>query len=177
MVPTPSWIAVGYVARTHGVRGSLWLHWHDAGTPLADFPSVLQLTLPSGQIQEHEVTAHRLHKGGTLVDLKRVITMDAAQALKGASVAVREQDVPIEDDGEVYLYRLMGSQCVSTEGRALGTLDAIYDHGATVVLGIGSGQQELLVPLLETTLRSRRPAGQNTPQVLELELLPGFFDP
>lgn len=183
-MPQAAWVDLGYVARTHGVRGTLWVHWHDAHTPLVPFPKTLQLRVPGRAPVVLEVQAHRRHKGGTLVDLTRITTMDAAQALKGAAVAVAEDALPAEAPGEVYLYRLMGARCVDESGALLGTLANIYDHGATVLLGIArktaatpgapppASTEELLVPLFDDTLRRREPGAPGAPQTIVLRLLP-----
>jgi len=176
---TPAWIDLGYVARPHGVRGSLLLAWHDGEAPLQPFPPKLQLTAPQSPAVVLEVRAHRPHKGGTLVDLDGITSLDDAQRFKGAAVAVPEDAVPQEAEGEVYLYRLMGARCITPEGLELGTLSHLYDHGATVVLGLTAPgrAEELLVPLLDTTLRQRLPATETSPQTLVLQLLPGFLEP
>lgn len=192
-MPQAAWIDLGYVARTHGVRGTLWVHWHDADTPLTPFPKSLRLQSPGHPPVAHEVRAHRRHKGGTLVDLVHVTTMDAAQALKGAAVAVAEHELPKEAPGEVYLYRLMGALCRSEDGGTLGTLKNIYDHGATILLGIepawdqaaqaataaaaadgkvpAPAADELLVPLFDDTLRRRIAATASAPQTIVLRLI------
>jgi 16S rRNA processing protein RimM len=173
----PAWIDLGYVARPHGVRGSLLLLWHDGAAPLQPFAPKLRLSVPQGPVVVAEVRAHRPHKGGTLVDLVGIATLDEAQKFKGAAVAVPEDAVPQEAEGEVYLYRLMGARCVATDGTELGTLEHLYDHGSTVLLGLKPPDQgdELLVPLLDTTLRQRLPATDATPLTLVLELLPDFL--
>jgi len=178
MMATPAWIDLGYVARPHGVRGSLLVQWYDGDAPLAALAQKLQLKVPQGPPVAVKVLAHRPHKGGTLVDLEGISSLDDAQRFKGATVAVPEDAVPPEPPGEVYLYRLMGARCVDPDGNLLGTLDHIYE-GATVVLGLGraDGSEELLVPLLDTTLRQRLPATPSTPQTLVLKLLPGLLEP
>ncbi len=181
---TNAWVDLGYVARTHGVRGTLWVHWHDTDSDLKPFPKVLQLQLAPQPAQIYTVASQRRHKGGTLIDLADVTDMDTAQRLKGAVVRVAEDALPKEAPGEIYLYRLMHAVCRSTEGHTLGTLENIYHHGASVVLGImpmqSDGQQsaeEVLVPLLDNTLKKRHPATDDAPQTLELELLPDYFAP
>ena len=39
------WVPLGFVARPHGVRGTLRVHWHDPIAPGTQRPDKLRLTL------------------------------------------------------------------------------------------------------------------------------------
>lgn len=165
------WVPLGYVARTHGVRGAMILHWHDAIGELPRFPESLALTLPDAKPKIYKVTSHRPHHAATLVTLQGIDDLDVAKNLRGAQVAVPEADLPALPPGEVYLYRLMHAACEDTQGVQLGTLSHIYSHGGTVVLGISDAAgEERLVPLLEHTLRSSRAPADGLPGTMVLDV-------
>jgi 16S rRNA processing protein RimM len=172
------WVTLGYVARTHGVRGTLRLHWHDSIAQLAQFPKQLRLTLPKQAPQVFDVKTQRPNKEATLVDFTQITTMDAAAIWRGAQVDVPESALPPVPEGEVYLYRLMGAACVDLIGRPLGRLVQIYNHGSAVVLGIcDAAGEEHLVPLLDDTLKKVVPATDQEPLTLRLAIAEGLWAP
>lgn len=150
-----AWVPLGYVARAHGVRGTLRVHWHDPIDALQAMPPQLRMVPKQGAPVVLDIARHRLQADGTsLVDFDKITNLDDVAHLRGARVEVQAEHLPPAEPGEVYLYRMMGCRCVDEAGLHLGTLAHVHEHGPNVVLGIADAQgEEQLLPLTERTLR------------------------
>ena len=69
----------------------------------------------------------REHKEFILVTAKGVTDRDQAEALRGREVLVREEDLPEPDEGEHYLYRMIGCTVVLADGAVVGELKGFYE--------------------------------------------------
>ena len=79
---------------------------------------------------------------------------DAAEALRGATVLVRSEDLPKLPPGDFYAYELVGCEVFTADGRSIGTVRSILETGASDVLVIeGADGGEQLVPAAEPLLQ------------------------
>ena len=153
-------VAVAHVAKPHGIRGELCMDSH-AGSPLLFAPGqTLFLAVPGpkegggglGRPKPFVVGASRQHTGRMLVTLKGVGDRNAADLLRGAVVYVAEADLPPPDEGEEYLFRLLGSRVYLEDGpegkgREVGEFEAILDTPGQITWVIrGTGGEEILFP-------------------------------
>jgi 16S rRNA processing protein RimM len=126
-------VAVARVAKPHGIRGELCMDIH-AGSPLLFAPGrTLFLAAPNlkggglARPKPFEVAASRQHTGRMLVTLKGVPDRTAADLLRGAEVYIAEADLPPPDEGEEYLFRLLGARVYLEDGTEVGEFEAILD--------------------------------------------------
>lgn len=147
-------VAVAHVAKPHGIRGELCMDSH-AGSPLLFAPGqTLFLAVPSlkdggapGRPKPFAVVASRQHTGRMLVTLKGVGDRNEADLLRGAVVHVAEADLPEPDEGEEYLFRLLGSRVYLENGTEVGEFEAILDTPGQITWVIrGIGGEEILFP-------------------------------
>ena len=159
-------VAVAHVAKPHGIRGELCMDSH-AGSPLLFAPGhTLFLATPAagggpGRPRPYTVLASREHTGRMLVTLEGVPDRTAADLLRGAEVFIAEADLPAPDEGEEYLFRLLGSRVFlpdsaapdgkTAPGEELGVFEAILDTPGQVTWVIrGTGPKavgaEILFP-------------------------------
>jgi 16S rRNA processing protein RimM len=151
-------VAVAHVAKPHGIRGELCMDIH-AGSPLLFAPGrTLFLAAPSprggglGRPRPFEIAASRQHTGRMLVTLKGVPDRTAADLLRGAEVLIAEADLPEPDEGEEYLFRLLGSRVFlpdsdAAAGALVGVFEAILDTPGQITWVIrGKGGEEILFP-------------------------------
>jgi 16S rRNA processing protein RimM len=86
--------------------------------------------------------------------LRGIGSREAAQALVGALVGVEAGQLAPLPSGEFYWYQLVGCTVVSSHGRALGTVRALWDTGAHDVLVVEDERgAEVLLPAAEDLLR------------------------
>lgn len=140
-----SWIEMGTLARPHGIKGELCIDWH------ADSPLLLHtpLWLRQGEAPPRRVRplAVRSHKGRPLLVLEGVDNRTAAEALRGAALLVRREDLPPPDPDEVYLHDLLGCAVFLPDGGRLGRLDHVEFPAGQEVWSIRTDDdREVLFP-------------------------------
>lgn len=181
--PRPGLVAVARVAKAHGIRGELCMDIH-AGSPLLfSAGRTLFVTAPDAKgrparPRPYAVAASREHSGRLLVTLSGIADRNAADALRGAEVYAAEADLPPPDEGEEYLFRLLGSRVVLSDGSPVGVFEAILDTPGQLTFVIrGARGQEILFPAVPEFLLGLDAAKKEIvidppPGLLELYLSP-----
>ena len=156
------WVAVGVVRGAFGVQGALKVE------PYSDLESTVLNRIRSWRIEasaggakgdgrqaplqlpaEVSVTAIKTHAGCVIATIEPAVTREQALALKGAEVQVRRGDFPAPDPDEYYWADLIGCAVVDPSGQALGTVEALDDHGAQSVLRLDNGT---LIPFVAAVI-------------------------
>lgn len=143
-------IALGHVARAHGVHGAVVI------TPYTDDEGLILrgrgLKLMSPEGLERPISGAVKGKAaaqGLIAKLPGVTDRDAAQALAGWQIGVARQDLPPAGDDEVYWADLVGLAVETADGRQLGVVSRLMEAGAGLLLCVtppGEGGRELLLP-------------------------------
>jgi 16S rRNA processing protein RimM len=153
MKEEPGFIPVGGVVKAHGIRGEFGIRsYADSPTLFGDVP--LYLSAPKGRPKPLEVSSWREHKGLVLLTSPRITDRDQAEALRGREILVREADLPEPDEGEHYLYQMIGCRVVLEDGVEVGELKGYYETGEqdTWVIENGAGVEILLPAVPEFVL-------------------------
>lgn len=140
------YLVVGEVLRPHGVRGELRMR------VMTNYPQRL------GELDKlyfgPEHTSHRLlgvrpHRGALLLRLDGIADREAAEHFREMLVYVHiSEAVPLED-GEYYLFQLVGLEVVTDDGRVLGNLVDVIETGANDVYVVrGPDDAEILLPAI-----------------------------
>lgn len=138
-------LAVGVVARPHGLQGELRIRLFDADSEaLLAVSSVWLQRLPQPATPYALEHAQEIGAGTYLVQLAEIETRTQAEALQGAQVLVTRADLPALADDEVYLSDLVG-WTVMHNTYAVGTVRALVHMGAQDYLELNTGA---LVPLV-----------------------------
>jgi 16S rRNA processing protein RimM len=135
-------IDVGFVLRAHGVRGVVRVR---ASTDLGAVDAVWL-------DDERFVVRHASRdKDEWLVTLEGVGTREASEALRGRTVALPRDQVPVGDD-ELLVADLVGCKVLDVAGTMLGEVTGSFDSGAHEVLEVRrpaeSGGKELMLPFV-----------------------------
>ena len=151
----PKYLLLGEVLRPHGVRGELRVRL------LTDYPERIgkmkQVYLGSGpdddHPQTHAVEHMRMNPPYGLLKLKGFEDRDQADLLRGLFVMVDlEHAVPLEE-GEFYLYQLIGVTVKQESGEALGQITDVLETGANDVYIVASPKYgEVLIPVTDETI-------------------------
>lgn len=107
----------------------------------------------SADVYEHTIEHVRMHQGYALLKLKGVNDRNRAEELRQLYVMVAiDEAIPLEE-GEFYLYQLIGLKVQTEDGETLGTLTEVLETGANDVYVVDSHQYgEVLIPATEETI-------------------------
>lgn len=133
-------IDVGFVLRAHGVRGVVRVR------ASADLGAADAVWLDG----ERFVVRHASRdKDEWLVTLDAVASREAAEALRGRSVALPRDAVPVGDD-ELLVADLVGCKVLDVAGTMLGEVTGSFDSGAHEVVEVRAPDgKEFMLPLVD----------------------------
>jgi 16S rRNA processing protein RimM len=120
-------LAVGRIARAHGVRGEV------AVQPLTEVPDRFApgsvLSLEDGRTLTVETT--RDHRHRLLVRFEEVADRDQAEALRGRVLLVAADRTPATGDPDrFWVHQVVGLEVVTEEGRSLGRIGEVRANPA-----------------------------------------------
>ncbi len=141
-------VELGVVRGAYGVEGWVRVVPYDADA------EVLQATrnwwlVRAGARQRLAVTAVRRHAAVLLAKWDGCETPEAADALKGAAIAVPREDFPALAPGRYYWVDLIGARVVNRRGVELGEVRGLCSNGAHDLLEVGGAGSTFLVPLVD----------------------------
>lgn len=143
-------LELGYVARAHGLHGELAVKPFDpASTTLETVDRVL-LRRKDGSEEERSIESVRQASTETLVVLEGVRGRTAAEAYKGATVLVFREDLEPPGENEFFQGDLIGLAAFDPDGKALGTVEELWETGPVPNLVIrDAARSELIVPFAD----------------------------
>jgi len=138
-------ICVGAIAGAFGVAGEVRLKsFCSDPTDIAAYGPLLS----EDGSRDYHITLTRPVAGGLGARIKGVTTKEQADALRGTSLYVPRDRLPKLPDDEFYHTDLIGLSAYDPGGAALGTVTAVYNHGAGDILEISPAghKSALLLP-------------------------------
>jgi len=155
--PPGDLIELGAVRGAYGLKG--WVRI----APLAVDGVVLERVhrwwlLGGPEPRELEVQDVKRHAESILAKWTGCESKEAAEAVRGGTIAVARSDFPVPSEGEHYLSDVVGYRVVNRDGFELGTVSGLRTGGAESRNGSGAqwlevqgGQQRqsLLIPLVD----------------------------
>lgn len=143
-------VELGRITGVFGVRG--WVKVYSDTRPreaiLGYNPWLLGL---NGGWREWQLLDGRVHGAGIVAQLAGCSDRDQAQALIGARIAVRREQLPRVRAGEFYWADLVGLQVVNLRDEALGVVDHLMETGANDVIVV-RGERERLIPFTKAVI-------------------------
>ena len=142
-------VAVGRIARAHGVRGELSV------VVLSEvrerFEPGATVLLEDGRALT--IDAIRPHRDRLLVRFREVTDRTAAEALKGSLLVAPRSSSPRLPEGSWWDHDIEGCEVTTDRGRALGTVaDVIHTRANDIWSVIDEAGSETLVPVLKDVL-------------------------
>jgi 16S rRNA processing protein RimM len=116
----------------------------------------------------------RMHQGFMLIRFREIADRTQAERFRGLFIMVRIEDAVPLDEGEFYLYQVLGLPVVTEDGQALGVIHEVLETGANDVYVVRDGPYgEVLIPVTpDTIVRTDVAAGEVVVRLPE-GLLPG----
>jgi 16S rRNA processing protein RimM len=129
-------VTVGRVGRPHGVDGSFFVEGASDAPERFARGAVLLVDGKPAEI----VVSKRGAGGRPVIKLERTVP-------RGATLAVRRDDLPEPEEDAYYVFQLVGLNVEEEGGRALGTVTEVENGPANDTLALDTG---LLLPLVES---------------------------
>jgi 16S rRNA processing protein RimM len=140
----PRFLIIGRVLKAHGVHGEMRVAVH---TDVPERFSWLE-TVYLGETDPEPVSVEsvRFHQNFALLKLAGIDDRDAADELRGEWLQVPlDAAIPLEE-GEYFLYQLIGLTVVTDEGETLGELAELLETGANLVFIVRGDKGDILLP-------------------------------
>lgn len=151
----PNFLLIGEILRPHGVHGELKVR------VLTEYPeripSIPVVYAGAGVHASNPRPLHvetmRMHQGFALIRFHEAPDRTAAERLRGLYLMVRLEDaVPLEE-GEFYLFQVVGLPVRTVDGLELGVVTEVLETGANDVYVVNGGAYgEVLVPVTPETI-------------------------
>jgi 16S rRNA processing protein RimM len=140
-------LAVGRVARAHGIRGRVLVVPYNSGSESLTRVPALWLREGEGEPTRYEVERAERAAQGYLFALRGIVDRDAAAALRGREALVERSALPAPDDGEIYAADLIGCCVVDASGTERGRVIGLETAGLQELLRVRGPERDSLVPL------------------------------
>jgi 16S rRNA processing protein RimM len=144
----PDAVAIGTVQNAHALRGAIRLRPYQPPAP--SLVAGLEVLLErDGAWRALRLTSAVPQPNGTLLlQLDGVADRNAAEALRGARLLVRADDLPPADEDEFYWHEVVGFRVETPDGELVGTVRETLSNGLHDVWAVESGAREVLVPVI-----------------------------
>lgn len=144
-------LAIGRIVGVHGVRGEVKMDiWSDAPERLLDLRRVYFDDDPT----PHPLAGIRLHGRQALLSFPDITDREAAEKLRGRIVRIAGSQARPLEEGEYFLYQLIGLSVYLENGERLGTLEDVLQAGEVDVYVVrdAEGREHLFPALREVVL-------------------------
>ena len=167
-------IVVGRVRKPHGLKGEVSIF------PLTDDPegvfvtgrSLFLLDLRGDVVGEVAVTQSRVYHRECLVKFAGHNERATVDDYRGRFLAVRREELPPLEEGEVYLQELVGYAVRDEADSALGLVSAVYDLPQGPTIEVQGPEREFMLPFRGEYVKQTDRAGRR----LVVSVPPGLMD-
>ena len=148
MVDWASMAVVGWIARTHGLRGQVVVN------PETDFPEErfqpgAELFVERrGRVEAMTIASVRFQRQRPVVGFAGVETIDAAEPLAGLELRVPADRLAALPAGTFYRHDLVGCQVETRTGERVGPVREVEGTPAGSRLVVSGARGEVLIPLV-----------------------------
>ncbi|HEX3749874.1 MAG TPA: ribosome maturation factor RimM [Streptosporangiaceae bacterium] len=165
-------IAVGQIARAHGLRGEVTVAVRTDDPDVRFVPGTTLATEPPDR-GPLTVAAIRWHSGRLLVTFEGVRDRNGAEDLRGTLLVLDSASIPAPDDpDEFYDHQLIGLGVVTAAGDAVGEVTDVLHHGQDLLVVRRGPGAETLVPFVSAIVTDIDVAGGR----LVIDPPPGLLD-
>jgi 16S rRNA processing protein RimM len=145
-------IPIGKVVGTHGIKG--YLKVSSYAESINTFAPGRQLALRRKEkpIVTRTIESVRAHKGGILLALQGITSVDAAKEWVGHELCIDKTTLPEPEKGTYYWHQIIGLKVFTVDNRHLGLVAAIFPTGSNDVYVVRDGRKEVLIPAIESVV-------------------------
>lgn len=145
---------IGLVSNTHGLKGELKIRPYTENAKRFEKIRKVLIKKSENNFEEYEVQSVRYQKDVVLLKLKGIDDIEVAEKLKTQSLFIPREDAKELDKNEFFIADLIGCDIYENEEK-IGKLTDIFTAGAADVYVVKrSGKKDLLLPALESIIKS-----------------------
>lgn len=147
----PRLIALGVVARAHGIRGEVRVKLFNPASDLL-FEQRRVWLRREGEVREIRVRQARPEREAALLVLDGIEDRDQADALRGSEVCVPREMLPALEPGEIYFADVEGLPARTPDGADAGQVVRVVEYPTAQCLLLRSTDGDREVPMVEPYL-------------------------
>lgn len=160
---------IGFIQRTHGLKGELTIILEDE-LPEEAFHAVF--VDQDNRLVPYFISKLSLQTGKALVQFDDIDTIEKAQPLTGKSLYLPKSLRPRLARGEFYDDEIAGFTVIETSVGILGTVKEMVEAGPNKLIAIGYNEKEVLIPVNGPFIKSIN----KSKKTIMVELPDGFLD-
>jgi 16S rRNA processing protein RimM len=144
---------VGYVVKTHGLKGEVGVHL-DVDNP-AEYQDVEGFLLEkNGELIPYFVEAISILKDKAIIKFEEVNHIDEAKLLVKKTLYLAEDQLDDLDEGQFYYHQIIGYQIVDQNLGVLGIVKDVYDVPPQDLIAMDYQGVEVLIPVSEEHVKT-----------------------
>lgn len=140
----PRFLVIGKIIKPHGVNGEVRVEIH-TDTPQR-YSWLDAVYVGQNKPQLRMIESVRYHKNWVLLKLAGINDRSDAEALRSKLVQIPEGEGLPLDEGEYYLYQIIGFKVVSDDGIDVGWVTEVLETNANNVFVVDGQFGEILLP-------------------------------
>lgn len=138
-------VAIARISKPRGLRGEV------VADVLTDFPDRFETSsdvigVTANGRTDLKIEKFFFQKGRIVLKFAGFDTIEAAEALRGVEICIREVDAAELDEDEFFDWQLEGCEVETISGEKIGSVVELLRTGGTEVLVVKSSEKEYLIP-------------------------------
>ncbi len=146
-----SWLKVGIVGRSRGLRGAFYVSGRADALPL-EYDLLLIGASPESA-RKTKIISSSLFSGRPLISVDEIQSKEQAEEINGLAIWVNESKICVDEQTEYLWDDIINRDVYDVDSRLMGKVTHIYNAGASDVITL-----------------------ENEDKILELPLVKGYFD-
>ena len=168
----PRFLVIGRITKPHGVRGEMRVVVYTDVPERFHWLETVYLSADEWDNDPQRVVVESVRPNGDLfiIALEGYDTRESVDPLRGMWLQIPVSEAAPLEDGEVYLYQMIGLAVESDTGEQLGKVTDVIETGANFVYVVKGDDGELLIPDIPEVVLSVDVAAKR----MQVHLLPGL---
>jgi len=145
-------VLIAKIVGVHGLKGISRIRSFAESLDMFEPGRVVLVRERSGLAKSLEIEWVKAHTATALLSFNGITDRSQAEALVGAELYVRKQDLPDLEEDTYYWIDLIGMAVYTTEEKYLGRIESIIETGSNDVYVVKDNKKEVLIPALATVV-------------------------
>ncbi|NLK28614.1 MAG: 16S rRNA processing protein RimM [Clostridiales bacterium] len=144
-----NYLRVGVITTTHGIKGEVKVY-PTTDDPLR-FKELKEVILDTGkEYLPLEIENVKYFKQTVILKFKGINDINDIEKYRGKDILVTRENAVKLEEGEYFIYDLIGSEVITEDGERLGKLEEVLATGANDVYVVKTeDQKEILIPSIK----------------------------